>query len=291
MKDRSYLEQFRKIYPEKFALEEKIFSHIHAGDRIFIGTGCGEPQYLLAALVNYVKNHPKAFFDAELIHIWTLGVAPYADEKLHENFRLDSFFVGDSTRNSVNRGEADYTPIFLSAVPDLFRSELIRVDVALVQTSLPDKHGYLSLGISVDVVKSAVEKAGLVVVQVNSNMPRTHGDGFINIKDIDFVIAHDEPLLEYSLKAPSDIVQKIGRYVASLIEDGSTIQVGYGLIRCSGPQSGGQEGPGRPYRASQPRHNQPHGKWGGDQQQKNPQSGQDRSLLLHGRPGELRLPG
>ncbi|MDM7912426.1 MAG: GNAT family N-acetyltransferase, partial [Methanotrichaceae archaeon] len=138
--------------------------------------------------------------------------------------------VGESTRNSVNRGAADYTPIFLSAVPDLFRSELIPVDIALVQTSLPDKHGYLSLGISVDVVKSAVEKAGLVVVQVNSNMPRTHGDGFVNIKDIDFLIAHDEPLLEYSLKAPTDIVQNIGRYVASLIEDGSTIQVGYGLI-------------------------------------------------------------
>jgi len=230
MKDRRFLEEFKKSYPDKFASEEEIFSHIHAGDRIFIGTGCGEPQYLLAALVNYVKNHPKAFFDAELIHIWTLGVAPYADEKLQENFRLDSFFVGESTRNSVNRGAADYTPIFLSAVPDLFRSEMVPVDIALVQTSLPDKHGYLSLGISVDVVKSAVEKAGLVVAQVNSNMPRTHGDGFVNIKDIDFLIAHDEPLLEYSLKAPTDIVQKIGRYVASLIEDGSTIQVGYGLI-------------------------------------------------------------
>ena len=230
MKDRTLLEEFRKSYPEKFASEEEIFSHIHAGDRIFIGTGCGEPQYLLAALVNYVKNHPKAFFDAELIHIWTLGVAPYADEKLQENFRLDSFFVGESTRSSVNRGAADYTPIFLYAVPDLFRSELIPVDIALVQTSLPDKHGYLSLGISVDVVKSAVEKAGLVVAQVNSNMPRTHGDGFVNIKDIDFLITHDEPLLEYSLKAPTDIVQKIGKYVASLIEDGSTIQVGYGLI-------------------------------------------------------------
>lgn len=230
MKDRTLLEEFRKSYPEKFASEEEIFSHIHAGDRIFIGTGCGEPQYLLAALVNYVKNHPKAFFDAELIHIWTLGVAPYADEKLQENFRLDSFFVGDSTRSSVNRGAADYTPIFLYAVPDLFRSELVPVDIALVQTSLPDKHGYLSLGISVDVVKSAVEKAGLVVAQVNSNMPRTHGDGFVNIKDIDFVIAHDEPLLEYSLKPPTDIVQKIGKYVASLIEDGSTLQVGYGLI-------------------------------------------------------------
>jgi acyl-CoA hydrolase/GNAT superfamily N-acetyltransferase len=230
MKDKMLLEEFRKIYPEKFASEEEIFSHIHAGDRIFIGTGCGEPQYLVLALVNYVKNHPKAFFDAELIHVWTLGVAPYTDEKLQENFRLDSFFVGDSTRNSVNRGAADYTPVFLSQVPDLFRSELIPVDVALIQTSLPDKHGYLSLGISVDVVQSAVEMAELVVAQVNMNMPRTHGDGFINIKDIDFLLPHDESLLEYSVKAPNDIVQSIGRYVARIIEDGSTIQVGYGLI-------------------------------------------------------------
>jgi len=104
------------------------------------------------------------------------------------------------------------------------------VDVALVQTSLPDKHGYVSLGISVDVVKSAVKAAGLVVAQINANMPRTHGDGFVNIADIDFVLPHDEPLLEYSVKAPSDIVQRIGRYVARIIEDGSTIQVGYGLI-------------------------------------------------------------
>ena len=230
MKDKTLLEEFKKIYPEKFMPEENIFSHIHAGDRIFIGTGCGEPQYLVQALVNYVKNDPKAFFDAELIHVWTLGVAPYTDEKLQENFRLDSFFVGDSTRNSVNRGEADYTPIFLSSVPDLFRSELIPVDVALIQTSLPDKHGYLSLGISVDVVKSATEMAKLVIAQVNTNMPRTHGDGFINIKDIDFILPYDEPLLEYSVKAPNDIVQKIGKYVAHLIEDGSTIQVGYGLI-------------------------------------------------------------
>jgi acyl-CoA hydrolase/GNAT superfamily N-acetyltransferase len=230
VKDKKLLDEFRKIYPEKFAAEEEIFSHIHAGDSIFIGTGCGEPQYLISALVGYVKNHPKAFFDTELIHVWTLGIAPYTDEKLQENFRLDSFFVGESTRSSVNRGGADYTPIFLSSVPDLFRSEMIPVDVALIQTSLPDKHGYLSLGISVDVTESAVEMAKLVVAQVNMNMPRTHGDGFINIKDIDFLLPYDEPLLEYSVKAPNDIVQSIGRYVARIIEDGSTIQVGYGLI-------------------------------------------------------------
>ncbi|HNY33465.1 MAG TPA: GNAT family N-acetyltransferase, partial [Methanothrix soehngenii] len=214
----------------KFAAEEQIFSHIHAGDSIFIGTGCGEPQYLVSALVSYVQSHPKAFFDAEVIHVWTLGVAPYTDERLKDNFRLDSFFVGDSTRNSVNRGAADYTPVFLSSVPELFRSEMIPVDVALIQTSLPDRHGYLSLGISVDVVESAVGMADLVVAQVNSHMPRTQGDGFIDIKDIDYVIAHDEPLLEYSVKAPNDIVQSIGKYVARIIEDGSTIQVGYGLI-------------------------------------------------------------
>ncbi|MCK9405924.1 MAG: GNAT family N-acetyltransferase [Methanothrix sp.] len=230
MKDKKTLEEFKKTCPEKFLPPEVIFSHIHAGDRIFIGTGCGEPQYLVAELVNYVKNNPKAFFDAELIHIWTLGVAPYTDEKFQDNFRLDSFFVGDSTRNPVNRGAADYTPIFLSSVPDLFRSEMVPVDIALVQTSLPDKHGYLSLGISVDVVKAALEKAEVVVAQVNENMPRTHGDGFIHINDIDFILPHDEPLLEYSVKAPNDIVQRIGKYVARIIEDGSTIQVGYGLI-------------------------------------------------------------
>ncbi|HPE50826.1 GNAT family N-acetyltransferase [Methanothrix sp.] len=230
MKDKKTLEEFNKTYPEKFLPPEVIFSHIHAGDRIFIGTGCGEPQFLVAELVNYVNNNPKAFFDAELIHIWTLGVAPYTDEKFQDNFRLDSFFVGDSTRNPVNRGAADYTPIFLSSVPDLFRSEMVPVDIALVQTSLPDKHGYLSLGISVDVVKAALEKAEVVVAQVNENMPRTHGDGFIHIKDIDFILPHDEPLLEYSVKAPNDIVQRIGKYVARIIEDGSTIQVGYGLI-------------------------------------------------------------
>lgn len=224
------LGDFKNIYPEKFAQEEEIFGHIHAGDRIFIGTGCGEPQYLVQALVNYVKGHPKAFFDAELIHVWTLGVAPYTDEKFQENFRLDSFFVGDSTRNAVNRGAADYSPVFLSAVPNLFRRGMLPIDVALIQTSIPDKHGYVSLGISVDIVKAAVERASLVIAQVNKNMPRTHGDGFIHLKDLDYIVPKDEPLLEYSVKAPTEIVQSIGKYVARIIEDGSTIQVGYGMV-------------------------------------------------------------
>ena len=226
----SLSESLKKVWPEKFASEEEIFSHIHAGDRVFLGTGCGEPQYLISALVNYAKSNPKAFFGLELIHIWTLGAAPYTDEEFKDNFRLDSFFIGDSTRKAVNRGMADYTPISFSEVPRLFRKEIIPIDVALIQTSPPDKHGYMSLGISVDIVKAATEKASLIIAQVNSLMPIVHGDGFINIKDVDFVISHDEPLLEYTLDPPGDIIQAIGKYVARIIEDESTIQVGYGII-------------------------------------------------------------
>jgi acyl-CoA hydrolase/GNAT superfamily N-acetyltransferase len=230
MESSNLLEDLKKTWPEKFVSEEEAFSHIHAGDRIFIGTGCGEPQYLVQALVNFVKSKPKAFFGIELIHVWTLGIAPYAEEKFRDNFRLDSFFIGDSIRNAVNRGVADYTPISFSAVPGLFRREIIPIDIALIQTSPPDRHGYMSLGINVDVVKAATEKASLIAVQINSHMPRIQGDGFINIKDVDFIIPHDEPLLEYTLEPPGDIIQAIGRYVARIIEDESTIQVGYGIV-------------------------------------------------------------
>jgi acyl-CoA hydrolase len=224
------LEDLKKTWPEKFVSEEAIFSHIQAGDKIFIGTGCGEPQYLVQALVNFVGNNPKTFFGIELIHVWTQGTAPYTDKKFRDNFRLDSFFIGEGTRNAINRGAADYTPISLSAVPGLIRMEIIPIDIALIQTSTPDKHGYMSLGISVDIVKAATQKASLIVVQINSHMPRTQGDGFINIKDVDFIIHHDEPLLEYMVENPGDIIQAIGKYVARIIEDESTIQVGYGII-------------------------------------------------------------
>ncbi|MFH1146153.1 MAG: GNAT family N-acetyltransferase [Pseudomonadota bacterium] len=223
-------EAVKKAWPEKFASEKTIFGHVRPGARIFIGTGCGEPQYLVQALVEYVRKHPKAFFDAEVLHVWTLGVAPYADQKFQNNFRLDSFFIGKSTREAVNRADADYTPVFLSAVPDLIRKEIIPVDIALIQTSLPDSLGYANLGISVDIVKAATDKAGLVIAQVNANMPRIHGDGFVHIQDIDFMVRHDEPLLEYYSAAPTDTADQIGRYVATIIEDGATIQVGYGSM-------------------------------------------------------------
>ena len=195
-----------------------------------MGTGCGEPQYLVSSLLNFVKNQPKAFLDAELINIVTLGVAPYTDEKFKDNFRLNSFFIGDSTRKAVNQAGADYTPIFLSQLPALIRSERIPLDVALIQTTPPDKDGNMNLGVSVDIVRAAVEKAGIVIAQPNSYMPVVEGDGWIGMDDVDYIIAKDEPLLEYIEDVPGDIAQKIGRYVARIVEDGSTIQVGYGSI-------------------------------------------------------------
>jgi acyl-CoA hydrolase len=224
------LEVMEKTYPEKFIPEEEIFNHIHRGDRIFISTACGEPQFLVQSLIRFVESHPKAFYDAEVLHVWTLGVAPYTDEKFKTNFRHNSFFVGNNSREAVNRGLADYTPIFLSNVPEWFRRGLVPINVALIQTSPPDNHGYLSVGVSVDIVKAALENASLVIAQVNPNMPRVHGDGFIHIKDIDFMIYHDEPLLEYEAVAPDETARQIGKYVARIVQDGDTIQVGYGSL-------------------------------------------------------------
>jgi acyl-CoA hydrolase/N-acetylglutamate synthase-like GNAT family acetyltransferase len=224
------IEDWRKKFPDKFVPEERAFDCIHRGDTIFIGSACAEPQYLVQGLIRYVQSNPKAFFDTEVLGVRTLGVAPYATEKFKDNFRLNSFFIGDSTREAVNTGLADYTPVFLSEVPELFRLGLETVDVALIQTSLPDEHGYLSLGVSVDIVKAAVQTARVVVAQVNRYMPRVHGDTFIHMDKVDILVPYDEPILEYADPADTAIAQRIGRYVAKLVEDGDTIQVGYGSI-------------------------------------------------------------
>jgi len=216
-------------YPEKFIPEDRIFQHIHRGDRIFISTACAEPQYLVGALI--VESHPKAFFDAEIIHVWTLGVAPYTQEKFKRNFRHNSFFIGPHTRDAVNTGRADYTPIFLSQVPKLFYTGMVELDVSLIQVSVPDNHGYCSLGVSVDIVKAAVENSKLVIAQINPRMPRVHGDGFIHMDDINFAVYHEEPLLELKNEdVDTGVEEKIGRYVARLVQNGDTIQVGYGSI-------------------------------------------------------------
>ena len=211
------VKEFKEKYPEKFLTESETFKCIHRGDRLFVGTGCGEPQYLLNALAEYVDANPKAFFDAEVLQVWTLGVAPYAEPRFLRNFRHNSFFVGDNTRQAVNEGLADYTPIFLSQVPGLFYNGLIKIDVALVQASPPDRNGYMSLGVSVDITKAGVECASRVICQVNSNMPRVHGDTFVHIDEVDYLIDHDEPLLEYGAVVTDEIAQGIGKYVSRIV--------------------------------------------------------------------------
>ena len=159
----------QKRYPEKCLPLEKIFKKIHRGNHIFISTACGKPQYLVNELIRFVDKNPKALVDTEIFHLWTLGVAPYAEEKFKSNFRLNTFFIGDNTRDAVNQGLADYTPVFLSHVPALFHQGLERMDIALIQTSLPDAQGYVSLGVSVDIVKAAVEKTSIVIAQINAH--------------------------------------------------------------------------------------------------------------------------
>jgi len=224
------LSQLREAHSAKLAPVDEVFANIHRGDRIFIGTGCGKPQSLVDEMVRYVEGHPKALFDAEVLHVWSLGVAPYLREEFKRNFRHTSFFISGSSREAINQGQADYTAIYLSQVPDLFYRGIIPIDVALVQTSTPDRYGFMSLGISVDIVRAAIDCAKLVICQVNANMPRTHGDSFVHIDSVDFIVPHDEPLMEYEAEAADEIAEQIGKYVGRLIENGDTIQVGYGRI-------------------------------------------------------------
>ena len=194
--------------------------------RVFVGSGCAAPQKLVAALA---ARGPDVF-DVEIIHILTFAGAPYAASELLANFRHNAFFIGPNVRDAVNEGVADYTPIFLSEIPALFRQKKIHLDVALVQVSPPDAHGFCSYGVSVDVVKAAVENADYVVAEVNPRMPRTLGDSFVHVSELDALVESDLPILEYPNEPPSPEAVKISEFIASLVEDGATLQTGIGEI-------------------------------------------------------------
>jgi acyl-CoA hydrolase/GNAT superfamily N-acetyltransferase len=217
---------WRRDYEGKLGSAQRALSVIKKGSRIFISSGCGEPQHLVSELAK-VKT-PMA--DTEVLHIHTLGVAPYAQEKLGERFRLKTFFIGKNVREPVAQGRADYSPIHLSDVPGLFSRGQIKLDAALIQVSPPDEHGFCSLGVSVDIVKAATENAAVVIAQINPAMPRVLGDCFIHVNDIDHIVEFKEPLLELTPHPATEVSEKIGVYIADLIEDGSTIQIGYGSI-------------------------------------------------------------
>jgi len=159
-----------------------------------------------------------------------MGSAPYADEKFREKFKMNSFFVADNVRDALDRGIGDYTPIFLSEIPEEFESGRIPIDVALISVTEPDVNGLCSLGVSVDIVKSAIANAKYIIAQVNSRMPRTFGDSFVHVNSIDVLVPYDEDIIETSIPESDEVLRQIGQNIARLVEDGSTIECGIGRI-------------------------------------------------------------
>ena len=199
---------------------------IQSGSHVFIGTGCAQPQHLVNALV----EHCKGVSDVHVIHLLTMGSAPYVDEKFRDRFKMNTFFIADNVRDALGSGIGDYTPMFLSEIPHQFETGRVPVDVALISVSPPDAGGLCSLGVSVDIVKAAAANAKYVIAQVNANMPRTFGDSFLHVNDIDALVPCAEPMIEVSLPQASEDLRKIGQNIARLVEDGSTIECGIGSI-------------------------------------------------------------
>ncbi|MGK0288665.1 MAG: 4-hydroxybutyrate CoA-transferase [bacterium] len=205
---------------------EEAVKVIQSGNRVFIHSVAAAPLHL----INAMTARAPELRDVEVIHIHTEGAAPYANPEHAKSFRTNALFVGSNVRAAVNDGRADYLPIFLSEVPALFRKDILPLDVAMIQVSPPDQHGFCSLGVSVAVTVAAVHKAKHVIAQVNPKMPRTHGDGLIHINKINSYIEVDEALPEFPSAPITEVEEKIGLNVASLIEDGATLQMGIGAI-------------------------------------------------------------
>ncbi len=199
---------------------------IKSGDRVLVQAASATPQTLLKAMVARAPE----LRDVEIVHIHTEGYAEYADPKYAESFRTNCFFIGGNMRKYVQLGSAQYNPVFLSDIPHLFRNGTMPLDVVLLNVSPPDKHGYCSLGVSVDIVVGGLENAKTIIAQINPRMPRTYGDGIIHISRFNACVAVDEPIHELSFGAASPEETSIGRYIAEMIEDGSTLQMGIGGI-------------------------------------------------------------
>lgn len=217
---------WKRTYSDKLATPTEAMAMVRPGRRILIGSGAAEPVSLVAALI----HHGEHLSDNEIVHLLTLGPAPYVKPEFRNRFRHMAFFIGANVRDAVQEGRADFIPVFLSEIPELIRSRRTRIDVALIQVSPPDAHGFVSLGVAVDIVRAAVESADLVLAEVNPDMPRTHGDSFVPVSWIDRLIPVDTPLLELQCGDIGEVERVIGSHVASLIPDGATIQTGIGQI-------------------------------------------------------------
>ncbi len=218
----SWIDQYRS----KLMNTSEAVSCVESDMRVYIHPGCAEPEALVEALIArapHVKN-------VEIVHLLTLGTSPYCAPEMAQSFRHNALFVGGNVRQAVNEGRADYTPIFLGEVEALFESGDMPIDVAFIQVSPPDPHGYCSFGVGVDTTLTASKYARRVVAQVNAQMPRTYGDSFIHVSQLDSIVEVSQPLCELKSHGSDPVCDRIGAHCASLIEDGSVLQLGIGDI-------------------------------------------------------------
>jgi acyl-CoA hydrolase len=205
---------------------EAALNAVQSGHRIYLHSVAAAPQTLIAELV---RQAPR-LRDVEIVHLHTEGPAPYADPHYAENFRVNCLFIGGNVRKAVQEGRADYTPVFLSEIPHLFRSNVLDIDVALINVSMPDKHGYCSLGVTVEAAHEALLSAEIVIAQINPNMPRTHGDALVHVDRLTYMVEVNDPIFEVQPPELGEVERAIGRHVASLVDNGATIQMGIGAI-------------------------------------------------------------
>lgn len=199
---------------------------ITSNSRVYVQAAAAAPS----ALVHALAERAPELRNVEVCHLHTEGPAPYANPELAHAFHVNSFFIGKNVRHTLAAGNGSYTPVFLSALPDLFRKNVLPLDAALIQVSPPDKNGYCSLGVSVEATRAAIENASVVIAQVNRHMPRTFGDSLVHASQIDFLVEEDAAIYTKTVGTPNEVESQIGRHIATLIDDGSTLQMGIGSI-------------------------------------------------------------
>jgi acyl-CoA hydrolase/GNAT superfamily N-acetyltransferase len=217
----------KETCPQKVVTAAQAVSKIKSGSRVFIGTGCGEPQHLIRTMVNAT-----ALEDIRVYQMLSSTLSQFVNDKSFlRRFSLKLFFISVAMRQAAFDGKIDYIPAYLSQIPQLFKSQRIGLDVALIQVSPPDKFGFCSLGVSVDISRAGMDYAKLVIAQVNPRMPRTWGDSFVHIDEIDYFVIHEESLVEAVPSSKDDeVARRIGHYVSQLVDDGATLQIGFGHL-------------------------------------------------------------
>src|SRR5579859_2787783 len=211
-------------YKKRLKTADEALQCVKSGMRVYIQPGCAEPETLVEALM---RRGPE-LYDVEIVHMMTMGCAPYVSPEMAGHFRHNAMFIGANVREAINDGRADYTPIYLSEIEGLFESGEMPIDVALIEVSPPDSHGFCSFGVGVDTTLTAAKVARHVIAQINDNMPRTYGDSFIHVNDIGSFVESSRPLCALTREVVTDLQVAVARNVAGLIDDGAVLQTGIG---------------------------------------------------------------